>query len=422
MKRNVFRKGFLCLAASAALLLTGCGESSSESGESGGNSDIEKTYPTLSEVTDSLKSVNSGTYDIGLVFTQDDTDPVKINATGMFTDKAFAISNLNMPTSDPENPDKLVNVDYTDVIFVDNNLYINIKKINDAMGDESGSMPVDAEYLQISLEDMMAQNNVPEIDKDLQTNISNVINKTSKFAKKFFDEPAQDKNVFTITIDKNSVISAKDKLIAAIDDGSLKSYIEDIYKDLQPIEDAASNMNNVNVTVTDINDIDYDELKTQLQEMDTDSIPEFSIQIKLIAPEDIKAENSSYKFDIACEFETDNAISGSGVTLGSADTSSDTLDNADTKSTVTIALSATVTSGADVDIKAPTDVVDIKDIYGDYDTDMPNPDDVWGDYGYEDSWGDIYNDYDSDYDDSDDDIVWEISNVFSTYDSFDTAS
>lgn len=424
--KKFIKSGLLCLA-SAAMLLTGCKEDNGipkndvlnnsstrpniESSDNSGNiSEVEKVS-ALEMISGELNELKSGSSDISLVVKSDNDEIINTNFEFLFNDKSFSIPSLKLNMPDLQDSDKTTLIDYTDLISVDGVYYINMDKIFKAQGEETN--PIGVTYLQMTTDDLidstdMTSDNPSDITVDeilenidqkaLEKSFNNIINATNDFLGDYFNSLITDDGLtFKFNITEKDILNAKDLIISAIDDGSFQKYFEDIYDDLKDIENIFKDIDGIEFSIDDIDNIDYDELKNQLQELNSDTIPKFSIGFTAS-----KTGENKYDFEILCDFEISNDM----MNTDEYDTYAD--NSMSEKNNINIVMKISLESDSDIVITAPdrSDYITMDEFNEQFNVEY----DYDGDYDNWD-WDDDsdYNGWDIDYDDTTGQFTAEIN-------------
>ena len=368
----MFKKRILAATLCAAMVLpfSGC---SDKANNSTSNSAVEEKPKTLSEVFDDISKIEACNYTFELFSEAQKSVPASGTADVMTTKtESFGISfnggiNKNqmaatnvMLKADINNDGSIENNYLTDIVSSDGTVYINVKPFVDLMAAQMGddaelpetltslgyvSITPDEAKDYINNQSSKTEQSIPDVKlDDLTATVDNISQKTGDLIKALYGKCesliTSSNGVFTLKIDNSNIKTVTDAVLTMIDDGSMKTYLENIKTSLDALgvqnTTASESVDSIttvsesfdiqNTTVSesadsitatdDINDIDkiLADMKSSLENLNFEEMNIFSIVVTLKIP---TADNAYYTINATGETidKTSDDVAKIAVTL-----------------------------------------------------------------------------------------------------------
>lgn len=332
-------KKVLAASFSALMLasLSGCAENGSSSNDSestntSNSSEVEEKPKTIAEVLSDFSGVKNYDYLLeftatgvvssaaplggdstgGLVETKKDIQTVSVSLNGSANEKG-EMSFMDIGMTADLFGDGVKSMKLSDIVLTENAAYINLKPIVALVKEQAGEyieLPEafdEIEYVSITeedakkLADLVGENTAGDgtdftsIDeKKAAEGITSLYDKSVAFVKAFYSKNefiTQDENTYTFKIDKSNYKTFVDTAIAAIDDGSMKTY-------LLGVEESLSFLNTEDNKAVDIGDVDevLAQMKEELTAITDEDIGDMTMTATLVAP---FKDNKGYKLSVS---------------------------------------------------------------------------------------------------------------------------
>ena len=357
----MFKKRILAATLCAAMVLpfSGC---SDKANNSTSNSAVEEKPKTLSEVFDDISKIEACDYTFELFSEAQKSVPASGTADVMTTKtESFGISfnggiNKNqmaatnvMLKADINNDGSVENNYLTDIVSSDGTVYINVKPFVDLMAAQMGddaelpetltslgyvSITPDEAKDYINNQSSKTEQSIPDVKlDDLTATVDNISQKTGDLIKALYGKCesliTSSNGVFTLKIDNSNIKTVTDAVLTMIDDGSMKTYLENVKTSLDAlgvqnttasesvdsITTASESVDSITAT-DDINDIDkiLADMKSSLENLNFEEMNIFSIVVTLKIP---TADNAYYTINATGETidKTSDDVAKIAVTL-----------------------------------------------------------------------------------------------------------
>ena len=347
----MFKKRILAATLCAAMVLpfSGC---SDKANNSTSNSAVEEKPKTLSEVFDDISKIEACDYTFELFSEAQKSVPASGRADVMTTKtESFGISfnggiNKNqmaatnvMLKADINNDGSIENNYLTDIVSSDGTVYINVKPFVDLMAAQMGddaelpetltslgyvSITPDEAKDYINNQSSKTEQSIPDVKlDDLTATVDNISQKTGDLIKALYGKCesliTSSNGVFTLKIDNSNIKTVTDAVLTMIDDGSMKTYLENIKTSLDAlgVQNTTASESVDSITATDdINDIDkiLADMKSSLENLNFEEMNIFSIVVTLKTP---TADNAYYTINATGETidKTSDDVAKIAVTL-----------------------------------------------------------------------------------------------------------
>lgn len=327
-------------ASLSALILTslsGCTENGGSSNDGGqantsNSSEVEEKPKTIAEVLSDFGGVKNYDYSLeftatgvvtsaepfdndsigGLVETKKDVQTVSVSLNGSANEKG-EMSFMDIGMTADLFGDGVKSMKLSDIVMTENAAYINLKPIVALVREQAGEyieLPEafdEIEYISITEEDtkklvdLIGENAAVDgtdftgIDEEKAAEgITSLYDKSVAFVKAFYSKNefiTQDENTYMFKIDRSNYKAFVDTAVAAIDDGTMKTY-------LLGVEESLSFLNTEDNKAVDIGDVDevLAQMKEELTAITDEDVGDMTMTAALVAP---FKDNKSYKLSIS---------------------------------------------------------------------------------------------------------------------------
>lgn len=327
----MFKKRILAAALCATMMLpfSGCSDNKANNP----SKPVEEKPKTLSEVCEDISKIETFDYTFELfaetqksvpapgeadVMTKE-TESFGVSFGGGFAKDQMAITNV-MLKADIDSDGNIDNSYLTDIVSTKDTVYVNVKPLIDLMAaqmDDGSELPealTSLGYVSITPDEAKeyinsqsseTEQSVPDVKlDDLTATVNDIGQKTSDLIKALYGKCesliTSSNGVFTLKIDNSNIKTVTDAVLAMINDGSMKTYLENVKTSLDALgvqnTTASEGADGIEIT----NDIDKTlaEMKSSLENLNFEEMDTFSIGVTLKTP---TADNAYYTINATGE-------------------------------------------------------------------------------------------------------------------------